>query len=176
MIAVESRAPTVFLSDAEMALAWSESEKIHGPLRAKGTRNAHGMTAEAATSDLEASGHACELALSLYLDREWSAVTRRSPDGGKALGPDVGDHLQVRSSDVPRKRHHLIVRARDLKEHGDVPFVLVIRQGRAFSIRGWAMCGEVGTIGRWWDGGRPGRPKAWFVPEDKLRPIRELSS
>lgn len=161
--------PVVVLSDDQLKEATKVAKELHDSCRRKGIRDGHGLRKADATSDMETTGYAAEMALAQYLGVEWTARDSQDPKG-----PDVGERTQVRSSHVERAFHHLIVRTRDIEKYGNVPFVLVIRKGNAFFVKGWMMSYEAVNVGRWWDGGDSGRPPAYFVPEDKLYSIDTL--
>lgn len=132
----------------------------------KGHRNACGLRRREYGPEL--TGAAAELALALELGCGWTGAIEMG-------GPDVGLRTQVRSSDVPRKTSHLIVRPRDFELYGEAPFVLVIRAGQEFLCKGWCLNTEAPRLGWFGDGGK-NRPDAWFVPEERLRPIEELEN
>lgn len=160
----------ITLTEEQMAEAAEVSRKLHDAIRARGGRDAHGLRAKDATREMEDGGAAAEMAAALMLGVPWSA----SLPGHGQNGPDIGTRTQVRSSNVRRASHHLIVRDRDISKYGDTPFVLVIQQDRTFRILGWMMSHEARRIGRVWDGGDRSRPPAYFVHQSYLLPIETL--
>ena len=80
---------------------------------------------------------------------------------------DVGEY-QVRTN--PNEWGDLILHERD---NDADPYILVLSHGSPdFNLRGW-IYGSEGKLSEYWRDGSPGRP-AFFVPQDKLRPIEEL--
>jgi hypothetical protein len=111
-------------------------------------------------SDIESCG--AEAAVAKYFGLYWDAVA-----SGKlsALNGDV-QGLEVRSTSHPNGR--LILHNTDKDES---PYILVRGEIPEFQIIGW-MYGKDGKQMEFWEG-RTGRP-AFFIPENKLRPIEEL--
>jgi hypothetical protein len=160
----------VVLSREEMDRAAGVARKLHDKLRKRGVKDGHGLRKKDATAEMEAGGAQSELAAAKFYGVPWSA----SLPGHQKDGPDIGMRTQVRSSNVPRSSHHLIVRSKDVTKYGDVPFLLVIQSGCRFEMKGWAMAHDAIERGRLWDGGDSGRPEAWFLHESKLNPPETL--
>lgn len=159
---------TITLTDQQMAQAAAVASRLHDHLRSKGVANAHGLAQDQDTQALEIGGAASELACALLLKLPWTASVQ-----GSAYGPDIGTRTQVRSTCKARVHHSLIVRDRDLCKYGNVPFILVVQEGKTFSLLGWLMAQDATVKGKFWDGGLD-RPGAWFVSQYKLRPMREF--
>ncbi len=160
---------TITLTDAQMTRAAQVASKLHDRLRRQGVKDAHGLRKADATVEMESGAAAAELAASLMLGVAWTTSEKNDP-----YGADIGERTQVRSSGKLRSSHSLIVRSRDIEKYGDVPFLLVIQEGKAFRILGWMMSFEALKVGRLWDGGDSKRPDAWFVHESLLHHIQTL--
>jgi len=92
-----------------------------------------------------------------------------SPTVNSYKSADIAPNIQVRTRS--KSDYDLIIREDDNPDHA---YVLVVGQSPEFEVIGWIW-------GR--DGKRPewiktygGRPPAWFVPQDKLRPLSELTT
>jgi hypothetical protein len=144
------------------------ARNLQGRLRAAGIPDAHGARPFDIGPAREVGGRAAELAAARYYRVAW---TSSRPDAHRD-GPDIGRRTQVRHIGNPT--HSLIVRPREIERYGNVPFVLVFRAGRTFTIRGWVMAYEARRVGRWTNAGRADRPPAWFVAQGLLRPAEEL--
>jgi hypothetical protein len=102
-----------------------------------------------------------EVAFAKLVNRYWM------PSVNTFRAADIGLDIQVRT----RSRHdyELIVRPSDNPEH---VFVLVTGRSPNFRIRGYVF-GREARRDEWFrDHG--GRPPAWFIPHDELRPWEDL--
>jgi hypothetical protein len=156
------------LSQQEMAFACKEGRRRHEDSRTRGIRDAHGARPGDITLDDEFGGAAAEFAASKIFNVKWTAAHPNSPPDG----PDIGNRTQVRHIARPSSKC-LLVRPSDLQKYGNVPFVLVRRQGNQFTLLGWIMAEEAQGIVPLTDKGN-GRPPAWFVPEYFLHSIEKL--
>jgi hypothetical protein len=160
--------PTIVLAGEEMLRARLVAQQLHSTLRALGVPDAHGAKPEDITPEIEAVAAAAELATAKLFGVPWTA----SLPGASRDGPDIGRRTQVRCPKRPGLR--LIVREWDIAKYGDVPFVLVYREGCRFTFPGWLMSHEARQVGQWTDAGRSDRGRAWFIDQRKLRPIKSL--
>ena len=102
-----------------------------------------------------------ECAAAKAIDRYWPATV-----GTFKMGGDVG-MIQVRT----RSRHdyELIIRKND---DMDASFVLVTGTAPTYRVWGWHNAGDARKDE--WLRSHGGRPPAWFVPHEALRPLGEL--
>lgn len=135
----------------------------------RGKPNGHGAKANAISHEDEVGGFAGELAVATALGAAWHAETTLDTSG-----PDVGRATQVRTLTRPTSKR-LLVRPHDLRKYGDVPYVLVRRDGdREFTLLGWIYGDDVPVRGRKTDGGDPSRPPMYLVDPDDLEPMAGL--
>ena len=127
--------------------------------------SAHGYD-ESAPLKVHIQGASAELGVSLITGKEWHAYLEDL--GGERKPPDVGDGLQVRSTDY--RSGHLLVHPSDNDQ--DV-FILVVVSGRNLEIKGWMTGGEAKDEKYWGDKFRNGRPAYW-VPQRDLKPFKSL--
>lgn len=110
---------------------------------------------------IDIEGACAEMASAKYFDLYWdgSVNTFKNPD----LKPDI----QIRNT--PYDYGKLIIRPKDNKEER---FVLVCGRFPEYTIAGW-IYGYEGQKDEYWDNPNNKKP-AWLVPQDVLRPIKEL--
>ena len=126
----------------------------------EGKKDSHGFDGtDGWTKHIE--GASGELAVAKLLNIYWDA-----PVGTFKTGADVGE-LQVRTRS--RSDYDLIVREVDRDE--DV-FILVTGVAPVFRVRGWITGGEAKRSE--WLKTHGGRPAAYFVPQDDLKPLSSL--
>lgn len=149
----------VELSQTEWAVATTVGAIRHLKSFRDGRKPSHEYNREFWTDNME--GACGELAVAKAFRLYWAG----SVDTFRTI-PDVG-RLEVRTTSYQTGR--LIHRP---NEAPDRPFVLLTGRSPAFIIRGWIL-GEDARRAEWWDDPN-GRPPAWFVPQDALRPMAEL--
>ncbi len=127
-----------------------------------GLKNNHGYEGtDPWQTDIEAAG--AELAVSKALNLHWNAGVNTF------RAPDIGENLQVRWT--PLITGSLILRETD----GDLAYyVLVVGCMPDMQIAGFIR-GRDGKKGRWLKS-PGGRPPAYFVPQEALRPLDHLRS
>jgi hypothetical protein len=129
----------------------------------RGVAPKYGATNGPGSWDLEVISCCAELAVAKYLNLFWCGSI------GDFAAKDVGRLVQVRSTDKPT--HRLILHPRD--DDRD-PFVLAIMIGAdTFDLCGWIFAREGKCDAFWCDPSGTGRP-AFFVPNEKLRPMAQL--
>lgn len=82
-------------------------------------------------------------------------------------GPDIQPNIQVRATHKGR----LILTNRDKSNE---KFVLVLGYGPDLDVAGW-IWGHEGKQDKWLTDVKNGRPPAYFIPTDALRPIETLN-
>jgi hypothetical protein len=127
--------------------------------------SAHGYN-ESAPHKVHIQGAAAELGISLITGEQWHAYLEDL--GGERKPPDVGNNLQVRSTDY--KSGHLLVHPGDADE--DI-FIFVIVNGRNLEIKGWMTGAEAKAQKYWGDKARNKRPAYW-IPQPDLKPFKTL--
>lgn len=132
--------------------------KTMGAIR-KGYQNKHGMVGRGWTEGIE--GTCAEVAVAKALGIFWDGGV------GEFKGPDVSDNLQVRWTD--KSTNKLIVRDADRDEN---TYILVIGECPEYNIVGWIE-GTEAKQERYLFGPN-GRPPAYFVPQEDLKPIETL--
>lgn len=125
-----------------------------------GLKDAHGFQGDGWGISIE--GACGELAVAKSLGREWEATVNTFKTGG-----DVGQY-QVRTTSYPEGS--LIFRPGKDRE-SDV-FILVIGVAPVFDVVGWIM-GSDARQGKWYRE-YGGRPPAFFVPRDEMRPMSSI--
>lgn len=149
---------SVELTDQELAIAWFVAEQRNrDAIRAGADEAKHGYKG----SNLELHYQGClgEMAFAKAFNRYWSGA-----GCSYHLDDDVGN-VQIRVS--AHENACLLVRPNDGAL--DSPWVLVIGEGRSYKIAGW-MWGR-DTRRNEWLRDPAGRPPAYFVPQDALRPV-----
>lgn len=113
------------------------------------------------TDAYDIRGAHCEFAASLILNVSWR------PTIGKIGTPDVGDFIEVRSTDLETGR--LIVKPED---DDDAPFVLIVAKMESLRFRaaGWLYAGEAKEFPLLTEFGDP----AHFVPQSALSSVATL--
>jgi hypothetical protein len=132
----------------------------------KNRPSAHGYN-ESDPLKVHLQGCVAELAISLITGQEWHAYLEILNDT-PTKPPDVGEHLQVRSTEY--LTGHLIVHPGDGDE--DL-FILVVVRGKNLMLKGWLSGYEAKHQKYWGDKFKNGRP-AYFIPQSDLRPCEEL--
>ena len=127
--------------------------------------SAHGYN-ESNPLKVHIQGASAELGISLITGKEWHAYLEDL--AGERKPPDVGNRLQVRSTDY--RSGHLLVHPSD--DDQDV-FILVVVNGRNLEIKGWMTGAEAKDEKYWGDRFNNGRPAYW-VPQRNLRPFKTL--
>ncbi len=158
----------IVLSPEDMEFAERVALTLHNQARILGVSDAHGARPGEITREDEIGGAQAELAAAKLLGVKWSAGEQEAPRNG----PDIGHRTQVRHVWKAFSKS-LIIRPWDIQKYGDVPFVLMRKQGPKFIAKGWIMGSEAMSICPLTDKGT-GRPPAWFVSENQLHPIQEL--
>lgn len=106
-----------------------------------------------------------EMAVAKYLNLYWSGTV------GDYGAVDVGGKVEVRTG--TKRGHRLILHKTDL-DH--LPFVLALHtEPPAIELIGWVYAREGKQEEYWSDPAKEGR-WAYFVPQDVLRPMSELSA
>lgn len=152
----------------EITLDWHEYAMAAeiGKLRrmtalSRGSQNAHGGINLSWTEDIEGAG--AELCVAKALGIYWN--------GGidTFKNPDLGHNIQVRWT--PSHSNSLIVRSADPDTDY---YVLVTGTLPTLTIQGYAL----GSYAKneYWSKAPNGRPPAYFVPKDYLRPVIELKA
>jgi len=128
----------------------------------KGRPNAYGCAPDVGWQ-VHIEGCCGELAVAKYLDRYWNGNFE------DLKADDVGQY-QVRT----RSNHgwDLILHDRDLD---DRIFILITGMAPQYVIRGWIRAGDGKKKEFWSDPSGKNRP-AYFVPQDCLNPISDLST
>lgn len=114
---------------------------------------------DGSTLELHYRGCLGEMAFAKGLNRYWSGA-----GCSYHVDDDVG-RVQVRVSAHP----HACLLVRPNEEALDDPWVLVVGEGNTYSIVGWLWGRE--TRREIWLRSPAGRPPAYFVPQEALRPI-----
>jgi hypothetical protein len=117
----------------------------------------------------ELSSMHAERAAHIVLGGEWHQYDRdRDTKIRNVKGPDVAEY-QIRQA-AGGKNRSLIIRAGDKEEE---LFILVLGWHRLYEITGWMKASDAKQP-RYHCSPDPGRPAAWMVPPEHLRPIRDL--
>ena len=146
------------LQPYEWAMAASVGMRRNMSAIADGRPDQHGFIGEGWGVHIE--GACGEMAVAKALGVYWDGSVNTFK------GPDVGSiQVRTRSEDY----YGLLVRAKDADD--DV-FVLVTGRSPEFVIRGWLRGSEAKR--EEWLSSHGGRPPAYFVPQERLRPIGEL--
>lgn len=125
----------------------------------RSSANSHGAENLSWTEDIE--GAAAEMAVAKALGIYWS--------GGidTFKNPDLGRNFQVRWT--PSHSNNLIVREGDLDTDA---YILATGTTPKFVVRGYLYGYEAKN--KDWERSPNGRPPAYFIPPNHLRPISEL--
>lgn len=147
---------------AAVALAQVEIRKAED----RGYQNHHGFEdgPKLTSRDVTMIGKGGEFAVAKLLGLPFPTVASLRA----FKGADLGDDIQVRTSDVQGCR--LIVRPADNPDHRFVA-VQVLGGGR-FDVLGWLFGRDCRRPE--WARGPNGRPSAWFVDRQHLRPMADL--
>jgi len=124
-------------------------------------KNNHGFVGNGWTENIE--GYCAEMAVSKALQIYYDAG-----DGKGFKGADVSEKIQVRWAS--RDSYRLIIRPAD---HSDYFYVLVTGYAPTFTIQGF-MHGSEAKRDQYWENPGNGRPDAWWIPKEALRPIAEI--
>jgi hypothetical protein len=151
----------VRLSIEEFQAAVLVAVARHKESRIRGYQHTAGF--EPASYSAEIEGACAEMAVAKAVDRYWDMSVGRI--GGSRDG-DVGQ-LEIRQTD--RADGSLIVRPGDNPAR---PFVLVTGRNGRYTVHGW-ITGQEARRPEWVREPN-GRPKAWFVPQQALRPLSTL--
>lgn len=160
------------LSDAEHLIAHAVGRARHKGARERGLdlwSEKYGMSGaseeEAKTLDIMAVG--AEMLVAKTLNLYWHPDLKRQ----SREEPDVGRAVQVRWT--PHDHGRLIFHDQDYDEQY---YVLVTGSPLGkLRIRGYIK-GEDCRREEWWTTPKPNRPKAYYVPQSALKPIRERSA
>jgi hypothetical protein len=147
----------VILTKYEMQMAGSVGLSRGIESISAGNKQAHGCSGDGWGQNIE--GAYGELAFAKFINRYWSGSVNTFKDGG-----DVGD-IQVRT----RSKHHYDLIVRDGDRDNDI-FVLVTGLAPSYLIRGWIKGIEAKRMDDCIKA-YGGRPSAWFVPADRLKPV-----
>lgn len=147
------------LSKSELLVASSVGCMRQIAALSRGLADKHGASVDSGWQ-MHVDGAIGELCVCKAMGWYWPATvnTFHAPDAR-----DVFIRCRTRHS------YELIVREPD----PDGVYVLVTYEGLGYVVRGWREKRDVVGHGEWWKthGGRPG---AWFVPHDALRPMELL--
>jgi hypothetical protein len=152
----------VALNEHERAMGAKEGTARQDDAVRRGLKDKYGF--EGDPLEIHINGARGEIGFAKVVGAHW-----RSSVGTFKSGYDVGK-LQVRT----RSRHdyELIFRPDDQPMESQ-PFVLVLGNFSLFSVVGWII-GRDARRDEWLQT-HANRPKAWFVPQERLLDIRELS-
>lgn len=154
------------LNESQYLEALDIAKKRQAGALKKQRHSAHGYN-ENDPLKVHIQGTVAELGISLITGQQWHAYLEVLT-GGTGKPPDVGEKLQVRSTEY--STGHLIAHPSDSDE--DI-FVLVIVRGRDLIVKGWLPGHEAKQQKYWGDKFKNGRP-AYFVPQTDLRPCKAL--
>jgi hypothetical protein len=152
--------PKIYLTEQELRTALNSGlDRRVEQLKHNAARDLHATDMGPWETDFQAA--AAEMAVARYLNTYW--------DGGlnSFKAADVAGNIQVRWS--PRYNACLIIRPNDRPDHN---YVLVTGSIPVFSICGWVSGESARSLVQ--PSTKGGGPPAWFVPQDKLRPIAGL--
>lgn len=125
----------------------------------KGLQDRHGF--DGPGWDINVEGAAGEIAAAKALGTYWGGTVNTF----KSMG-DVGDlEVRTRSKDY----YELIVREGD---NSNAIFILVTGQSPNYNVVGWIKASDAKQ--KRWRKTHGGRPPAYFVPHENLRPLEEL--
>ena len=155
-----SGAATVTLTWQEVILAGTVGVRRRVEGLRRGLPAPYGEPGDAWAVDVV--GALAECAVAKFLDRFWAAAVA-------VQGREEGDAGPVQVRATTRRQGCLILHERD---RADAEFVLAIVDGATVTLAGWMRGGD-GKRPEFWDATKP-RP-AFFVPQDKLRVMRDLA-
>lgn len=151
----------ITLTPLEMALTeFVAKQRLRDGERAKADEHKYGFDGDPFAVMVE--GCRGELVVAKALNVYWSGAGT-----DYANESDVG-RLQVR---VTKHRTGRLIH-RPVEEHHDDPWVLVVGEGDTYHLAGW-LYGHECRQERWLTA-PAGRPPAYFVPQDALRPFQRV--
>lgn len=152
----------VHLDPWELALAAKVGVARTAYAMANGLHDAHGLRGGVTGWAIGVAGAVAELTVAKAVDRYWDGYVGPT----EPHRPDVGP-LEVRYTPVPGG--HLMV-----YRHESGPFVLVTGDPPALTIHGYINAADAKRA-EWWTVNRGPGSGCYWVPQDALRPIEELS-